>query len=213
MSLETLALALARALPLCLVLPLPGWPPRLALALVLGWSAPLGSAAPDGALPVEIARGLALGLGLGLPVWAARAATRALGLVAAREHAIFDWSAAALAWSLFCAFGGATLLCGAYLGSYAAWPLGGPTPLGEAHGLALLESGRGAFALFARLALPGLLAVALLELCTGLLARLEGAARAPLGAARLGQALRPIIALVLFSGSLAALVAGLNTLR
>ena len=65
-------------------------------------------------------------------------------------------------------------------------------------------------ALAAGLALPTLLALAVVELCAGMIGRVERAAALDAGAPRLARAARPIVALLLFCASLAAFAEGIG---
>ena len=196
-----LFVAAMRAVPLALCLPLPGVAVRVAVGLVLA-SAGAGVPGSDGGEPLhELVIGLALGLAVAAPVAAARYAGRVIeGGLRARTRSL-GLLFATLAWLVFGAAGGLSLLVNAYLGSYKRVPLGG--------GIELVARA-GFCGLVADLALPALLALAVVELGAGILARFEDGADLPIGAQRLAHAARPLVALLLVVASLAAFSRGVS---
>lgn len=207
--------ACLRAAPLCFVLPLPGLLARIALAIVLACAgAGAVSAAPLGGatLIAELARGLALGLAVAVPIYAARWAGHLIGAASARRGvASMELASGVLGWVIFCAAGGGLLLVEAYLGSYARWPLGAPLLTGGATVAAIAKAGGELLALTGSLALPALLALALVELSGALLSRFERSAGFPVGAGTLAAAARPLVAMLLLVASLAAFVEGVGS--
>jgi flagellar biosynthesis protein FliR len=99
-----------------------------------------------------------------------------------------------IAWMAFCAARGPYLLIAAVAKSYRVWP-------GTA---SVSQVGGEAVALAVSLALPSLLAIALVEVCATLAQRLETSARMPFDARSLALALRPVVVMLLCVASLAA---------
>src|SRR5262245_9722035 len=119
----SLGAALLRALPMAFALPLPGLVPRAALALVFALCAVAGPVSAESRTwPVEAVRGLALGLSVAGPVWAARWAGAVVGRPLAGGGRRFDLAAwpelsGVLAWAIFAATGGLRALYVGYLTS------------------------------------------------------------------------------------------------
>jgi type III secretory pathway component EscT len=217
MTTAAIASAAFRALPLCLILPFPTTWARLALGIVL---AVVGASAMTDvehlSIARELARGLALGLGVAVPVYAARAAGAAFGAVAVRRDPGIARLATTLAWSVFLFAGGGSFLVGTYLRSYLAWPVGEATATNLD---ALVRTGGQWLALVAQLALPILSLVALVEIVAALVSRFEDTARldgsgssSPIVSpiATMVRAARPILVLVLFAASIAAFTHGVG---
>jgi len=177
-STDVLFTAALRTVPLALCLPLPGLFPRVALGLALA-----SFGAPPEAPLRAIVDGVALGLGVAGPVWAARWAGRIVG---GPSRSPLSPLYATLAWITFFIAGGPVLLFGA----------------------ASQQMPRGAqlFSLAARLALPALLAFAIVEVLAGLASRVEG--DAPFEAQRVAAASRPLLAALLALGGLASFAHG-----
>jgi type III secretory pathway component EscT len=204
--------ALLRAAPLCLVLPMPALAARLTLALTLAVVA-LGAPGVDhlgtATLGVELARGIALGLGVAAPLYAARWAGALIDRHGTRQvGGPATQIASALGWVVFCAAGGAELLAQAYLHSYARWPAGAGTFARDV--AALTRLGVDTFALSAQLALPALLVLGLVELSVGLVARFERTVRFDGGIAALSSTARPMLVALLLTASVAAFTHGVG---
>jgi type III secretory pathway component EscT len=112
-----------------------------------------------------------------------------------------------LGWLIFCAAGGGGLLVGAYLRSYARWPVSAAAVVDST---SLLRAGGELIALGARLALPALLVLALVELAAGLLGRFERGAAVEPGAKAIARTARPILAMILLAASVAAFTHGVG---
>ncbi len=200
---EAYVAGLARAVPMALCLPLPSVGARLALALVLvGAGLPTIDAHSSARLPAELILGVTLGLLVAAPVWAARWAGALVGgaIVPRQQLEAPGLLFATLAWITFGASGGFTALLEAYLGAHAY----APAPD------ALVHAGAGLLALGCRLAVPALLALAILELGVVVIARFEESAGLSLGVAQLGRGARPVIAMLLVAASLAAIGHGVG---
>ncbi|MEO6954286.1 MAG: hypothetical protein ABI321_20960 [Polyangia bacterium] len=183
-----LLLAALHTVPLALCLPLPGLLARLAFGLVL---ASFGGAHDTSPLHA-IVSGLGLGLMVLAPVWAARWAGAIVGK-AVRTPAL-DGIYTTLAWLAFFAVGGPVLLmCASAL----------PTDGFAMHGARFVE-------LAASLALPTLLALAILEVLAAVANRWELAAETPLQAHRVTRSLRPLVASLLLLGGLASFAHGVG---
>ena len=205
--------ALMRALPMALCLPLPGVVPRIALGLVLA-SAGLGvpglAKVELARLPAELVLGLALGLLVAAPVWAARYAGGLVGatLESRKDGGAFGLLFGTLAWVVFCGVGGLSMLLDAYLGSYARSSLREAPAPGTVD--TLVRAGGDLLALSCKLALPALLSIAILELGAASLARFEESAGFDLGAQRIARGARPVLAMLLVVASLAAVSHGVG---
>ena len=185
-----LLLAALRMVPLALCLPLPGLVPRLAFGLVL---ASFGTSLPqDPSWLKATLSGAALGLAVLAPVWAARWAGAMVGR-AVRTPAI-DAIYTTTAWLVFFAVGGPTLLL-----RVASFPLEG-----------VVVHGRRFVQLAASVALPTLLALAIVEVLAGIAQRWEHATEAPLHAQQVARSLRPLVASLVLLGGLASLAHGVG---
>jgi type III secretory pathway component EscT len=117
-------------------------------------------------------------------------------------------AAEALGWVIFCAAGGGGLLVGAFLRSYVRWPV--VAAVASADPTALMHAGADLLVLGARLALPAMLVLALVELAAGLLARFERGATVEPGAEAIARSARPILAMILLAASVAAFTHGVG---
>ena len=197
MTEATLWHAALRAMPLAMCLPLPSLPGRVALGLVLvaiGAGVPgIGEMSAD-RIPLELALGLALGLLTSAPLWAARWAGALIGsqLLDRRESVSALYTT--VAWLAFCAVKGPSLVVASYIHSYSIAP-----------GMDISTLGSKMFVLVASLALPSLIAIAVVELCAGVVQRFERGAGLPVEARAIAHAARPVLVLLLLAGSVAAL--------
>ena len=184
-----LLLAALRMVPLALCLPLPGLVPRLAFGLVL---ASFGATLPqDPSWLNATLSGAALGLAVLAPVWAARWAGAIVGR-AVRTPTI-EGIYTTTAWLAFFAVGGPSLLL-----RVAALPLDGAV-----HGHRFVQ-------LAASVALPTLLALAIVEVLAGIAQRWEHATETPLHAHRVARSLRPLVASLILLGGFASLAHGVG---
>lgn len=190
MTTALLLLAALRMVPLALCLPLPGLVPRLALGVVL--------ASFDATLPQDLSwlhaalTGVALGLGVLVPVWAAGWAGAIVGR-AVRTPSL-EGIYTTTAWLAFFAVGGSSLLL-----RVAAFPLDGVA----IHGRLFAQ-------LAASLALPTLLALAIVEVLASVAERWERAAETPFQAHRVARSLRPLVASLLLLGGAASFAHGVG---
>jgi type III secretory pathway component EscT len=202
-------LALLRAIPFALALPLPAFGARIALGLVLALCIPTPQSVDAQGGLLELARGLSLGLAVALPLWAARYAGSLVDAsVSRRGRSTFTQLTALLAWVMFGAAGGVTRLAVVYAGSYARWPVGG-TFAGEPWLSLVQRAGADWLAFVAQLALPTLFALALAEGVAAFLARFEHGAGLEVGAPSLARAVRPVLALLMIAASIAIFARGL----
>jgi type III secretory pathway component EscT len=196
-------IALLRAVPFALALPLPFVAARIALGLVLALCIPAPPSIDAQGVVLELARGLMLGLAVALPLWAARYAGSLVDASTSRRgRSTFADLGALLAWVIFGAAGGVTRLAAVYAGSYARWPTSGAFA-GEPWLSAMQRAGIDWLALVAQLALPTLFALALVESVAALIARFEHGAGFEVGAPSLARAARPVFALIMLAASIA----------
>jgi type III secretory pathway component EscT len=202
-------IALLRAIPFALALPLPFVVARIALGLVLALCIPAPQIVDAQGMVLELARGLSLGLAIALPLWAARYAGSLVDAsVSRRGRSSFAELSALLAWVIFGAAGGVTRLAVVYASSYARWPVGSAFA-SEAWLSAVQKTGIDWLAFVAQLALPTLFALALVEGVAALVARFEHGAGFEVGAPSLARALRPLLSLLMLAASIAIFVRGL----